>query len=142
MGATTVLLSAGLLLPQNVKGIIADCGYTSPVDIIKKVAKQTFKIKGTVIIPLLNLGCMLFAKFNLYGISTLDTLKHNKIPLLFIHGVSDNFVPVEMSKRAYESADGKKSIVLVESADHGLSYLLDTERVKGALEKFISENSN
>ena len=36
MGAATVLLAAGLNLPDNVCGIVADCGYTSPRDITRK----------------------------------------------------------------------------------------------------------
>lgn len=141
MGATTVLLSVGLGLPRNVKGIIADCGYTSPVDIIKKVAKESFKVKGTVIIPLLDLGCRLFGKFSLYGVSTPEALRGNDIPLLFIHGKKDGFVPCDMSSQAYEAADGTKKIILVDDADHGFSYLVDTERVSRELETFISENS-
>lgn len=141
MGATTVLLSVGLGLPENVKGIIADCGYTSPVDIIRKVAVETFKIKGVVIIPLLNLGCKLLGHFSLYGISTVDALKNNNIPLLFIHGKKDGFVPCDMSCQAYEAAGGAKKIVLVDDADHGFSYLVDPDGVSRELETFISENS-
>lgn len=142
MGATTVLLSAGLDLPENVKGIIADCGYTSPIDIIRKVAIQSFKIRGVVIIPLLNLGCKLLGHFSLYGISTEDALKDNKIPLLFIHGKKDGFVPCEMSQRSYDAAGGVKKIVIVDGADHGFSYLVDRKGVSEALEAFISENSS
>lgn len=141
MGATTVLLSAGLELPENVKGIIADCGYTSPIDIIRKVAVQMFKIRGVVLIPIMNLGCKLLGHFSLYGISTVDALRNNKIPLLFIHGKKDGFVPMEMSQRAYDAAGGPKKILLVEGADHGFSYLIDPDGVSETLEAFITENS-
>ena len=39
MGATTVLMAAGLNLPSNVHGIAGDCGFTSPQAIWKHVAK-------------------------------------------------------------------------------------------------------
>ena len=37
MGAATVLMAAQLPLPKDVVGILADCPYSSPKDIIKKV---------------------------------------------------------------------------------------------------------
>lgn len=138
MGATTVLLSAGLPLPENVKGIIADCGFTSPVSIIKKVARQAFRINAGIFIPFMNLLCRIFGGFSLYGVSTTEALADSKIPVLFIHGMNDNFVPCEMSRSAYESAGCKKDILLVEGADHGMSYLVDTTRVKTAIEGFLT----
>lgn len=142
MGASTVLLATGLLLPENVKGIVADCGYTSPVEIIREVAKKSFKVRGIVIIPMLDAFCKLIGKFSIYGISTVDALKYNKIPILFIHGDADSFVPVEMSQRSYDAAQCDKKIVIVKGAEHGLSYLVDTDTVSRALNEFIAENSN
>lgn len=141
MGASTVLLAAGLELPPNVKGIIADCGFTSPVDIIRKVARQAFHISGIIVIPVMNLLCRLFGHFSIYGISTVDALKKSKIPVLFIHGNSDNFVPAEMSKTGYEAAVGEKEIYLVDGADHGFSFLVDTAGVSGELTTFINKYS-
>lgn len=135
MGATTVLLAAGLELPENVKGIIADCGFTSPVDIMKKVARQAFHFNADFLMPVMNIFCRIFGHFGIYGVSTVDSLKNTKIPVLFIHGKSDNFVPCEMSKAAYQSAAGDKYMITVEGADHGMSYLLDS---KGVSEKMIS----
>lgn len=137
MGATTVMLSTELGLPQNVCGIIADCGFTSPIDIIRKVAVQHFKIKGTVVLPILNLICKLFGKFSLYGVSTETALKNNEIPIMIIHGKADNFVPVEMSERAYSANKGEKLLVIVDNADHGFSFLVDPYYVGENLKNFI-----
>lgn len=140
MGATTVLLSAGLDLPSNVKGIIADCGFTSPKDIILKVAKQSFKINAKPIFPIFNAMCRILGKFDMNGVSTANALKENEIPVLLIHGKSDNFVPVEMSQTAFNSMSGdKKYICLVDGADHGFSFLIEPQRVREELEKFIGD---
>lgn len=138
MGASTVLFAAGLDLPKNVKGIIADCGFSSPVDIIKKVARKSFGINGFLAIPILDAFCRLIGRFSIYGISTADTLKNSDIPVIFIHGKSDDFVPFEMSKTGFNSAKGEKRFVLIEGAGHGLSFLLDPERVRKELWEFIS----
>lgn len=140
MGATTVLLSLKKPLPENVKGVIADCGFTSPVDIIKNVAKRNFKINGGFFIPFLDFFCKVFGKFSIRNISTVDTVKDSKIPILFIHGEKDDFVPCEMSKQAYKSCGEKGSIVLSKEAGHGISFLIDTEMVVIEIYKFLKSN--
>src|SRR5699024_9442027 len=40
MGASTVLMASSLNLPGSVRGIIADCGYTSPREIARRCLPQ------------------------------------------------------------------------------------------------------
>lgn len=140
MGATTVLLSCGLTLPKEVRCIIADCGFTSPVEIIKKVAKDNFKIDVGFFLPVLNACCVIFGKFSIYGINTADAVKKSNIPILFVHGKADKFVPCEMSEQTFKSANSKSRILTVENASHGLSFLVDTPLVESELKKFLKEN--
>ncbi len=142
MGATTVLLSLKKPLPNNIKGIIADCGFTSPVDIIKCVAKRNFKINADFFIPFLDFACKIFGKFSIQNISTVDTVKKCDIPILFIHGEKDDFVPCEMSKQAYSVCGKNAKIVLSKNAGHGISFLIDTEKVVIEIYKFFKENLN
>lgn len=141
MGATTVLLASGLTLPPNVKGIIADCGFTSPTAIIKKVARQAFHINAGFFLPVMDIMCRITGRFGIYGVSTEKALPKTKLPVLFIHGKSDNFVPCEMSDRGYKSAAGEKEILLVDGADHGMSYLIDTKTVEEHLLGFLKKIS-
>ncbi len=140
MGATTVLLSLKYKMPENVKCVVADCGFTSPVDIIKKVAKQVFKINATLYIPILNFLCKIFGNFSITNISTVDTVKNTDLPILLIHGKKDNFVPCEMSETTYEAAKSHAKLVTVENADHGLSFLVDTKYVIEQINLFFNEN--
>ena len=140
MGATTVLLSLQYEMPTNVKCIIADCGFTSPVDIIKKVAKQVFKIDADFFIPIFDFLCKVFGKFSIKGISTVDTVKNSSLPVLLIHGKDDNFVPVEMSQSVFESSNGNAQLLVVDKADHGISFLVDTELVINTLKEFLDKN--
>lgn len=142
MGATTVLLSLKKDFPDNVKCMIADCGFTSPVDIIKKVAKQSFKINADFYIPFMDLLCKIFGKFSIRSISTVDTVKNSKIPILLIHGEKDNFVPCEMSKQTYEACNENGRIVLSKEAGHGISFLCDTEAVIIEIYKLFKESLN
>lgn len=139
MGATTVLLALGENLPINVKTVIADCGFTSPEDIILKVAKQSFKINAKYFLPFLNLYCMFFGKFSIYNNDTRETVKKSDIPIMLIHGENDGFVPCEMSVETYRNANDKSELLIVKEADHGLSYLIDTPLVRDSIKKFLKE---
>lgn len=137
MGASTVMMAASLPLPENVKGIVADCGFTSPAAIIGRVAKQNFHVDGRVAVAVLNVMSRVIGKFSLYECDTPQILSSSDIPILFIHGKSDDFVPSQMSVESYNAARGEKEICLVEGAGHGLSYLFDREGVTAALKKFF-----
>lgn len=140
MGATTVMMAANLQLPDNVRGIIADCGFTAPSDIIKKVARQAFKINAEPILPSLDLMCKIFGKFSLYEASTITALSESNIPIFFIHGKMDGFVPCEMTELSYEAASGEKYICLVENADHGISFLVDTQNIQEKISDFVKSH--
>lgn len=139
MGATTVMMAANLELSNNVRGIIADCGFTSAPEIINKVARESFKINAEPILPLLNLMCKLFGKFSLYETTTVKALSTSDIPIFFIHGKCDGFVPCQMTQISYDAARAEKYICLVEKADHGISFLVDTENIKKQISNFIKK---
>jgi fermentation-respiration switch protein FrsA (DUF1100 family) len=138
MGATTVLLSLRLPLPQNVKGVIADCGFTSPAEIIAKVGKDSFKINAKPLIPFLNLACKLLGKFSITELSTVDTVKNTDLPIMFIHGEKDTFVPCEMTKTTFKNCKDNCRMFLSREAGHGTSFLLDTEPLINELKSFLN----
>lgn len=139
MGATSVLLSLKHNLPENVKAVVADCGFTSPVDIIKKVAKKSFKINATFFMPFLDFACRIIGGFSIMNESTVDAVKQSDIPIMLIHGENDGFVPCEMSRRAYETAGEKCELLTVKDADHGLSFLVDEKTVVSKITAFLDK---
>ncbi len=139
MGAATVLMASGLDLPTNVKGIIADCGFTSPWDIVTHVAKRDMHIPRFPILYFMIPMVRLFCGFGLKEASTVDAVKKSKLPILYVHGVADDFVPHSMSVLAYEARPENSRLISVEDAAHGLSYVVDEERCKKELHYFLSE---
>lgn len=127
MGASTVLLASELQLPPSVKGVIADCGYSSAKEIIKKIIKQ-IHLPTFVFYPLIAFGAKFYGKFNLKDADVTRALKNSKIPVKFIHGTTDDFVPYTMSEINFNACSSDKSILLVEGAGHGLSYLVNPEK--------------
>ena len=139
MGATTVLMAAGEKLPESVKGIIADCGFTSPKEIMLKVMEEDLRIRCRPLFRLVALMVKLRARFDVGEYSTIEAMKKNRLPILFIHGTDDKFVPCEMTKTAYEACTSEKSLVLIEGAGHGTSYLKEPETCKAALNDFLEK---
>ena len=139
MGATTVLLAAGRKMPENVKAIVADCGYTSPEEIIKSVSKRFLKIKADFILPFINLCCICFGGFSIKGVSTEKTLRENRLPVLLIHGEADTFVPCEMSRTAFGCCNENCRLVTVEKAYHGMSFLVDEDKIRDEIKQFLTK---
>ncbi len=125
MGATTVLMAAGLELPANVRGIIADCGFTSPYAIWKHVVTNNLHLPFNGVSSLLaDRLCMQKIDASPRDYSTVDAMRECKIPVLFVHGEDDHFVPKEMTLENYEACAAPKRLLTVPGAEHGMSYLL------------------
>lgn|GEM_PF-179924 len=140
MGASTVLMAAGTKLPSNVRGIIADSGFSSPYDEFSHVLKRIhFPIHPFADIA--NVYAKVLAGFEFKEYSTIEAMKKNKIPVLFIHGEADNFVPMKFSLESYDACISDKTLVTVADAGHGMAYLFDTPRCRRELFSFLSKNS-
>ena len=140
MGAATVLMAAGQPLPANVIGVLADCGYTSAKEIIKVVMRQ-IKLPPNLAYPFVKLGALIFGGFNLDKESPISAVSKCKIPVIFYHGESDNFVPCYMSTENYDACTSRKQLVTIPGAGHGLSYLVDPEKYLSTLKTFFSEET-
>lgn len=138
MGASTVLLATGAKLPPEVCGVIADCGYTSPLDIFRHVIKTGLKMP---VQPGLFVACKIAqrrAGVNWKDCSVPKTLAENTLPLFIAHGEADTFVPCHMTDtnvKACKNCD--VTVIKVEGAEHGESYLLDRERYERMVSEFI-----
>ena len=140
MGAATVLMASDLAFEGNVRGVLADCGFTSPWAIIRRVAGRSKWIPLDASSALLNVFTKRFAGFDMKEKSTVDALGRTKLPVLLIHGLADDFVPPEMSRENYEACASEKELVLVEGAKHGMSFVVEPERVKSAIAGFLQKH--
>lgn len=136
MGAASVLMSSELGLPENVRAIVADCGYSEPAAIIKETIRN-MKLPVMPVYWLVNLGARLFGQFDLEETTVLEAVSKLKIPVLFIHGKQDSVVPLSMNDALYESCTGRKERVLIEGADHANSAMTDFEAYEEAVMGFL-----
>ena len=127
MGGGTVLMASELALPANVRGIIADCPFTSPSEMIMEFGQsQGFPMK--IAYPLTQLAARVFGGFSLTGADAVTAVKNAKVPILIIHGEADDLVPCEMSRRIADANPVMIERHTFPGAVHGLSYLVDTDR--------------
>ncbi|MEA5051760.1 MAG: alpha/beta hydrolase [Oscillospiraceae bacterium] len=122
MGAATVLMASGLVLPGSVRGIVADCGFTSPRAIFEHNIRSLYHLPVYPLLWFFGLYCRVFAKFGLGDASTLDALRVNTRPVLLVHGGADNFVPTRMSRENYDACTAPKELYIVEGVGHAASY--------------------
>ena len=137
MGAATVMMAADTGLPDNVKCILADCGFSSPKEIICTVA-HSLHYPYRFLYPFAKLGAKWFGHFNLEEASALESMKKCNLPVMFVHNKGDDFVPFGMSEKCYEAcASEDKTFVRIQGVGHGLSWCLEPEKYHGAMTEFF-----
>lgn len=141
MGASTVLYLADQSLPANVKCIIADCGFTSPWEILDEVFHSVTHFPAAASLWATDLFARVFAGFSLKEKDTRKALAKAKLPVLMIHGSADDFVPCRMTLEGFDACTEDKELLIVQGAGHGVSFLVDkqsyTTKVIAFLEKHL-----
>ncbi len=143
MGAATVLMTSGFeeLSQRNVKGIISDCAFTSPYDVFAHILKRDYHLPPFPVMNINNMLCRKKAKYGFKDYSTIDAVSKTDIPILFIHGSEDDFVPTWMSQENYKHCHSPKELLIVEHAAHAASYYeepaLYEEKIKAFLSAYV-----
>lgn len=135
MGAATVLMASDLTFDCRVAGIVADCPYSSPFGIIRKVANDMLPV-GDAVIPFLCMSALFPGRFSLFSSSALKSVPDATSPILLIHGTGDHFVPFEMSAEIHRLRPDLIRFVPVDGAPHGLSYFKDNDLYVKVMKEF------
>lgn len=138
MGAATVLMVSGEELPPQVRGIIADSGYTSVKEELTHQLKHLYQLPAFPLLDFTSLMTKVRSGFNFEEASALEQVKENELPLFIIHGDKDKLVPTEMAYEIYEVAGGEKEIWIVPGAGHTKAYEVATEEFEHRLTQFLN----
>ncbi len=142
MGCSTVMFAIGNEeLPKNVIGAIADCGFTSAYDEFCYLLRTSYHLPKFPFLYIATLFAKIFCGFTFNECNSKETLKNAKIPVLFIHGEADNFVPLEFTLKSYEACASRCELLTVKDAEHGMSYLVDKETADRTLTEFLNSLS-
>ena len=140
MGGATVMMTAGEDLPAQIRCIVEDCGYTSVWDEFSVQMKSLFGAPDFPLMYTTDLVCRLRAGYGFKEASSVEQLKQAKIPMLFIHGEEDTFVPYSMLDQVYTAcASAKKEKLTVPGAAHGVAASTDPELYWNTVESFLSK---
>ena len=141
MGASTVLMAGGTELPEQVIGILADCGFSTARDIIQSVI-QGMGLPPKLSYPFVKLGAKLYGGFDLEEVSALEAVRRCRVPVIFFHGEDDGYVPCHMSRTLHDACASRKRLVTIPGADHGLSYPVAPERYLAELKEFFGPEAS
>lgn len=136
MGATTVLMAAGMELPDAVRGVIADSAYTSPQDIWQYVMGHNLHLPTLLATPIADGICKKRLAAGAGSCSTLVSLAETDVPVLLIHGEDDHFVPLRMARENLNACHSPCELLVVPGADHAMSYYMDKETYEAAVRRF------
>ncbi len=139
MGGATVLMASGLDLPCQVKGIVSDCGFTSPKEVFTHVLNHMYHLPAFPAIQGADLINKRLAGYGMDECNAKYEVQKAKVPILFIHGSSDTFVPVSMCHEIYENCASPKRKLIVEGAAHAESYYKDMADYEKVLTEFAGE---
>ena len=139
MGASTVLMAASLSLPENVIGIAADCGYTSPLEIWKHITNENLHLSFGLHQYDIEDLCRKKIQLGPSDCATTDSLRKSKLPVMLVHGTDDSFVPVEMTYENYKACAGPRKLLIVPGADHGMSYYVAKDEYEKTAKEFFAE---
>ncbi len=138
MGAATVLMASGDELPNNVKAIIEDSGYTSVWDIFASEARARFNLPSFPVLNMFEIVANIRAKYDIKEASAVEQVKKSTIPILFIHGDADDFVPEYMCEELYKVANCKKDKIIIHDAGHTESKYKEPETYYNKIFEFLA----
>ncbi|WP_449355799.1 alpha/beta hydrolase [Virgibacillus natechei] len=139
MGAATVLMASGEDLPENVKAIVADSPYSSVYDLFDYQLDRMFHLPAFPVLPSTSLVTNMRAGYSLTEASALDQVQKTDIPILYIHGNADTFVPTAMATELYENTSSEADLITFDDASHGEAFVTQKDRYVEEMEAFLEK---
>jgi fermentation-respiration switch protein FrsA (DUF1100 family) len=139
MGSATVLMTAGENLPPEVKAVISDCGYTSVYDELKHQMKLNYHIQNERLLRRVSGIAKKKAGYSFEEASAMEQVKKIRIPVFFIHGDADTFVPSWMGRALYEACTAPKEFYSAPGAGHGEACGNDPEEYWRLINRFLGK---
>ena len=144
MGGATVLMASALIDKSDtaVRCVVADCPFSSPIDIVSQVMKNSNKIPPVPLVHFANFWCRHLASFSLTAPSSADCLARSHLPALLFHGTADDYVPYKHSQEVVRLAPDRAKLILFEGAKHAESIYYNEKLYTDELLAFLEEHMN
>ncbi len=140
LGGATALLHAGVINPKNnsVKFYIVDCPYSDLTELLKIRLREDYKLPDLYFLQTASKISKFRSGFHFDEVSPVSEIHNAKIPILFIHGKNDFYVPLKMTLDLYEKKTGAKEILLVENAAHAKSFSEAKQQYISKIKSFVN----
>lgn len=142
MGGATTMMTSGTQLPHQVKAFIEDCGYDNVMNEINHEAHDLYHLPTVVALTFektMSLYNRVLNGFYLGDASSVEALRHNRRPMLFIHGEDDTFVPTKMVYHNYDATRGPKELWTVKGAAHAKSFQTQPRQYRQHVQRFLAK---
>lgn len=139
MGAATTMMVSGEPQQPYVKAFVEDCGYTSVRDQFAKELKEQFHLPAFPLLDVASLLCEWRFGWDFDEASALRQVRQCRLPMLFIHGDADDYVPTWMVYKVYEAKPAPKELWVVPRAVHAMSYHDNREEYTRRVSAFLTD---
>lgn len=139
MGGATVLMTSGESLPENVRAVVSDCGYSSVVDEFSYQLDKLYGLPAFPFIDFASLATRIRAGYWLGDASAVRQAAKSTVPILFIHGSDDTFVPVSMLEQLHDAVKAPKQKLIIDGAGHAGSAATDPVLYWGTIDSFLAK---
>ena len=102
---------------EPARGLIVESSFTTLVDVAKSLSYSWLPVQW-----------ILSQKFD-----TVGKISEVKMPVLFVHGADDRFIPARFSQALYDAAHAPKKLLVVEGATHNNSMRVGSDEYRAAL---------
>ena len=137
MGAATIMMYSGDDVSENVKCFVEDCGYTSMYDQFKYQIKKDYYLPEYPFVHTTSWYCSYKLGWSFKTASSLNQVKKCNLPMFFIHGDSDVYVPTDMVYSLFDAKKGDKQLWVVPNAGHANSYWDNTDEYVARVSDFV-----
>ncbi len=137
MGGATVTMTSGEALPPQVKCVVADCGYTSARDELGYQLRRLYRLPPFPFLDAASLVCRVRAGYFFGEASAVRQVAKTRVPVFFIHGDADTFVPTAMVYPLHDACPTAKELLIVPGAAHGLSHYTAPDAYERAVAAFL-----
>ena len=140
MGAASILQSADLDLNKNVRGIIADCGYSDLDTVFRNLVGKLYHLP-TMFVDVFEYVNLLKAGYGFKEASSVRSVSVARVPLVYICGDCDRYVPKDMALEIFNACKSEKKLLLVPGAGHAASYMCAKDEYEALVRDFIGRKN-
>lgn len=142
MGGATVLMASALIDRSDtaVRCVVADCPFSSPIDVVSHVMKNYNRIPPFPLISFAGFWCRQLACFSLNAPSSAERLSSSHLPALLFHGTEDDYVPYRHSSEVVALSPERARLVPIEGAKHAEAIYYDEKLYTDELLAFLDKH--